>query len=121
MTPSPRMLLSIMTMALAVPLAAQTVSVTAANPNAAAQGTLNLNVTISGKGFKNGASSSFLVSGTTNPGGIGVHSPRLVNSTTLVANIDVSDTATLSQFDVALNNSEGPGGQGRDLFPVRAK
>src|SRR5258706_10909419 len=121
MTPSPRMLLSIMTMALAVPLAAQTVSVTAANPNAAAQGTLNLNVTISGKGFKNGASSSFLVSGTTNPGGIVVHSTSFVNSTTLVANIDVSDTATVSQFDVAINNADGRSGKGSDLFSVLAK
>src|SRR6267154_6450282 len=118
MTPSRRMLLPLITMALALPLAAQTISVTAASPNAAAQGTLNLNVTISGKGFKNGASSSFLVSGTTNPGGIVVHSTSFVNSTTLVANIDVSDTATVSQFDVAINNADGRSGKGSDLFSV---
>src|ERR1041385_538755 len=120
MTPF-RMWLPLITMALALPLAAQTVSVTAANPSAATQGTLNLNVTISGKGFKNGASSSFLVSGTTNPGGIVVHSTTFVSSTTVVANIDVTDTAVLSQFDIAVSNADGRSGKGSDLFAVLAK
>ena len=52
MTRSRRMWFTVMTMALALPLAAQNISVTAASPEAAEQGTLNLSVTISGKGLQ---------------------------------------------------------------------
>src|SRR4051812_32128839 len=68
------------------------VSVNATSPNAAAQGTINLNVTISGKGFKNGAKAKWFLTGSTNPGGVVVNSTAFVNSTTLTANITVSDT-----------------------------
>ena len=97
MTTSRRMTFALAAIAVALPLAAQTISVTAANPNTAAQGTLNLNVTISGKGFKNGARSDFFVHQTTDTGGIVVHSTGFVNSSTLVANIDVAETAVVSQ------------------------
>ena len=52
-----------------LPLAAQDVVVTSADPSYAEQGTINLNVTISGKGFKQGARSAFYVTGTANPAG----------------------------------------------------
>src|SRR4051812_6542404 len=68
------------------------VSVTATTPNLAAQGTVNLNVTVTGKGFKNGAKAQWFVTGTTNPGGVVVNSTAFVNSTTLTANITVADT-----------------------------
>jgi hypothetical protein len=112
---------AVVAMALALPLAAQSVSVTAASPETAEQGTLNLNVTISGKGFKNGAKSKFLVSGTTNPGGVVVRSTAFVNASTLVANIDVTDTASISRFDIEINNADGRSGHGSDLFSVIAK
>ena len=48
----------------AVPTAsAQTISVTAADPPTGEQGTLNLNVIIKGKGFKNGAKARFFKTG----------------------------------------------------------
>ena len=55
----------------AVPEAsAQAISVTGASPSTAAQGTSNLNVTISGKNFKAGATVAFYRTDTTTPGGI---------------------------------------------------
>src|SRR6185369_6887501 len=76
--------------AAASPQAVAQVSVTATTPNSAAQGTINLNVTITGKGFKNGAKAQWFVTGTTNPGGVVVNSTAFVNSSTLTANITVS-------------------------------
>jgi hypothetical protein len=102
-------------------LAAQNVSVSSANPNSAAQGTINLNVTISGKGFKNGAHSRFFVSGTTNPGGVVVNSTAFVSSSTLVANVTVSDTADIALFDIVVDNPDGREGHGTELFSVTAK
>ena len=58
---------------------AQEVQVTSADPPAAAQGTVNLNVTIKGKGFKNGAQSKFFVTGTADPGGVRVNSTAFVS------------------------------------------
>src|SRR4051794_40138578 len=52
------------------PAAAQSVSVTAANPASGTQDTLGLVVKITGKNFAPGARSQFLLSGTTNPDGI---------------------------------------------------
>src|SRR6516165_4722339 len=69
------------------------VSVTSALPNSATQGTINLDVTVGGKGFKSGAQAQWFISGTTNPGGVTVNSTRFVNSNTLTANITVSSSA----------------------------
>ena len=52
----------------AVREAAAQISVTAADPPAGEQGTLNLNVLIKGKGFKNGAKAKFYKTGTDGPG-----------------------------------------------------
>jgi hypothetical protein len=46
------------------------ITVSSTTPNAAAQGTINLNVTVSGKGFKKGAQAQWFVTGSTNPGGV---------------------------------------------------
>ena len=100
---------------------AQQVQVTAANPSSAAQGTVNLNVKITGKGFKNGARAMFFVTGTTDTGGVTVNSTTFVNSTELTANITVSDTAVIANFDVQVLNSDGLGGKGTELFAVTAK
>jgi Tol biopolymer transport system component len=100
---------------------AQQIAVTSANPPAAAQGTVDLDVAIGGKGFKRGATASFLVSGTTNPGGITVNATRYVNASQLVANITVSDTAVVSSFDIQVQNSDGRTGKGIELFSVVAK
>jgi uncharacterized delta-60 repeat protein len=104
-----------------VPVQAQTVQVLSADPPSAAQGTVNLNVLIKGKGFKNGALAKFLVTGTDDPGGIKVNSTTFVSSTSVTANIDVTDMAVLSKFDIQVMNRDGRGGKGTELFSVTQK
>jgi len=94
------------------------IQVNAADPALAAQGTVNLNVRITGKGFKNGAKAKWLVTGTTDPGGVSVNSTTFVSSSELSANITVADTATVSNFDIQVQNSDGRGGKGTELFAV---
>src|SRR2546423_2787622 len=97
------------------------VQVSAANPSSTAQGTINLNVKVTGKGFKNGAKAKWTVTGTTDTGGVTVNSTAFVNSTEVDANISVSDTAVIANFDIAVTNSDGRGGKGTELFAVTAK
>src|SRR5579864_452009 len=99
------------------PLAAQ-IQVTTANPNSAAQGTINLDVAIGGNGFKYGANSKFVLTGTTNPGGIAVNSTAFVNSSQLTANITVASTANIASFDIQVQNADGRTGKGTGLFSV---
>jgi hypothetical protein len=100
---------------------AQQVQVTAADPSSSAQGTINLNVRVTGKGFKNGAKAKWFVTGTTDPGGVTVNSTTFVSSTELSANITVADTAVIANFDIQVLNSDGRGGKGTELFAVTAK
>lgn len=101
----------------AFPAAAQ-IQVTSTNPSAAPQGTTNLNVTISGNGFKKGAKAQWLVTGTTNPGGVTVNSTTFNGSSSLTANITIASNATLSGFDVLVTNTDGRTGKGTDAFTV---
>ena len=102
-------------------LAPAQISVTSATPNSTTQGTINLNVTIGGKGFKAGAKAQWFISGTTNPGGVTVNSTAFVNSNTLTANITVSSTAYVGGFDVVVKNTDGRSGKGTELFAVQSK
>jgi hypothetical protein len=95
------------------------ISVTSAMPNSADQGTINLNVTVGGKGFKAGAKAQWFVSGTTNPGGVTVNSTAFVNASTLTANITVSNTASVGNFDIVVKNTDGRTGKGSELFAVQ--
>jgi len=97
------------------------VQVSAADPMAAEQGTINLNIKVTGKGFKNGAQAKWFVTGTTNPGGVTVNSTTFVSSSEVTANITVADTATIANFDIQILNSDGRGGKGTELFAVTAK
>src|SRR5712671_4985596 len=97
------------------------VQVTAADPASTAQGTINLNVKITGKGFKNGAKAKWFVTGTTDPGGVTVNSTTFVNSGELAANITVADSAVIANFDIQVLYSDGRGGKGTELFAVTAK
>ena len=112
--------LAIMAVFEVTPASAQ-VSVTSAMPNATTQGTINLDVTVGGKGFKNGATAQWFISGTTNPGGVTVNSTAFVNPNTLKANITVSDTAYVGGFDIVVKNSDGRTGKGTELFAVQSK
>ena len=97
------------------------ISVTSAMPNATTQGTINLDVTVGGKGFKAGARAQWFISGTTNPGGVTVNSTAFVNPNTLKANITVSGTAYVGGFDIVVKNTDGRSGKGTELFAVQSK
>ncbi|MCL5287222.1 MAG: delta-60 repeat domain-containing protein, partial [Acidobacteria bacterium] len=100
---------------------AQDVQVTSADPPAAEQGTITLDVTIKGKGFKNGALAKWFVTGTTNPGGVTVNSTTFISGSELRANITVADDATIASFDILVTNTNGRSGKGTELFAVVAK
>ena len=105
----------------AVREAAAQIAVTAADPPIGEQGTINLNVLIKGKGFKNGAKAMFFKTRTTDPAGVNVKSTQFVSSSQLIANIDIADAAALSLFDIQVANTDGRTGKGTELFSVVQK
>ena len=100
-----------------LPVAAQ-IQVDSTNPPAAPQGTVNLNVVISGSGFESGATAQWLVSGTSSSGGVTVNSTSFNNSSQLTANITIADNAVVGGYDVLVTNSNGRTGKGTDRFTV---
>src|ERR1041385_4820947 len=104
----------------ALPAAAQ-IQVDSANPNAAPQGTLNLDVVITGNGFKRGAAAQWFVTGTTNPGGVTVNSTSFKSPTQITANINIASDAVISGFDIVVKNADGRTGKGTDRFAVTVK
>src|SRR2546428_10134319 len=108
----------LMTAAVPPRIAAQNIQVNSANPNSAAQGTINLNIAVGGNGFKRGVKSQFFVTGTTNSGGVTVNSTAFVSSTQLTANISVSSTAVISGYDIVATNTDGRSGKGTGLLNV---
>ena len=102
-------------------LRAQNIQVTSATPPAAPQGTINLNVAIGGNGFAKGARAIFYLSGTNSTDGITVNSTAFNSKSQITANINISDTATISSFDVVVQNTDGRSGKGTKLFSVTAK
>jgi len=97
------------------------IKVTAATPASAVQGTIGLDVVVSGAGFDNTAKVQYFVSGTTNPGGITIKKVVFRNSNELATTIDVADTADLASFDIQVTLSSGRKGKGTTLFSVKAK
>jgi len=104
----------------ASPLAAQ-IQVDSASPSAAPQGTINLDVVITGNGFKRGAVAQWFVTGTTNPGGVTVNSTAFKSSSQITANITVAPDAVISGFDIVVRNADGRTGKGTDKFAVTQK
>jgi hypothetical protein len=100
------------------PASAQSVSVTSASPSSAAQGTVNLNITVNGKGFKRNATAQWFLTGTTNPGGVTVNSTAFVSSSELTANISVDSNAVVSGYDIVVTNTNASTGKGTELFSV---
>lgn len=100
---------------------AQTVQVTSADPSSALQGTVSLDVAVTGNGFDSTALVQFLVTGTTNPGGITVKKVAVRGSKKLIATIDVADTAVVDKFDIVVTLSDGRNGKGTTLFKVEKK
>ena len=101
--------------------AAPPVTVTAAAPSSAEQGTLALEVVVTGSGFDSTAAVNFLVTGTTNPGGVTVKKVTFNSSKKLTATIDVADNANVSKFDIEVVLSQGRKGKGTTLFSVAKK
>jgi uncharacterized delta-60 repeat protein len=99
---------------------AQVISVTAASPSMAAQGTLNLNVTISGKNFKADAKVTFYRAGTTDTGGVEVVRTTYKRSSQLIATINVPETAAVGSYDVLVKTG-GNQATGLALFRVALK
>src|SRR3989454_10833500 len=97
------------------------IQVNCTTPSAAPQGTVNLNVTIKGSGFKKGAKAQWFVTGTTNPGGVTVNSTTFNGSSSLTANITVAPDAVISGFDIVVRNADGRTGKGTDKFAVTVK
>jgi hypothetical protein len=97
---------------------AQTITVDSATPPEAEQGTVNLDVTINGSGFAKGAKAAFLVHETENPGGVVVNRTTFVNSTKLIANIDVALDAVIGSRDIKVT-VQGRTGKGVDCFSVK--
>jgi len=97
------------------------IKVTAATPSSAYQGTVSLDVVVSGSGFDRTAKVQYFVSGTTNPGGITVRNVLFNSSNELVTTIEVADTADLASFDIQVTLSSGRKGKGTTLFSVKAK
>jgi hypothetical protein len=97
------------------------IKVTAATPSSAVQGTISLDVVVSGSGFDHSAKVKYFVSGTTNPGGITVKNVVFRNSKELVTTIDVADTADLASFDIVVTLDSGRKGKGTTLFSVKPK
>jgi hypothetical protein len=97
------------------------VTVTSATPSSTLQGTVSLDVEIAGSGFDSSAQVDFLVTGTTNPGGITVKKVVARGSKKLIATIDVAEDATATDFDVQVTLSGGRKGKGITLFKVQAK
>ena len=94
------------------------IQVISTSPGAAPQGTTNLNVTVSGNGFKKGAKAQWFVTGTTNPGGVTVNSTTFNGSGQLTANLTIASGATISGYDVTVTNADGRTGKGTDVFAV---
>lgn len=106
---------------LGAPAMAQNVAVTAADPAAAEQGTLQIPIKITGRGFRAGAQARFSVTGTTNPGGVTVLSTTYVSNTELHAMVDIADDALIDLYDIEVQNVDGRGGKGMELFSVTEK
>jgi uncharacterized delta-60 repeat protein len=96
------------------------IQVTSANPNNAPQGTVNLNVTVNGNGFKKGAKAQWFISGSTNPGGVTVNSTAFNSAGQVTANITVAADAYVGGFDVVVTNTDGRSGKGTELFAVNS-
>jgi hypothetical protein len=97
------------------------VTVTAADPPTAPQGTVSLDVAVTGNGFDSTAQVSFLVTGTTNAGGITVRKVVVKGPKKLIATVDIADTAVVAKFDIEVKLSNGRKGKGTTLFSVQAK
>ncbi|MFQ5709503.1 MAG: T9SS type A sorting domain-containing protein, partial [bacterium] len=82
-------------------------------PNIAVQGATNLELSINGSNFVNGATVTF--SGT----GITVKTVNFISASEIKAVIDIAETAQAGRRDVIVNNPGGLSGTGTSMFEIR--
>jgi len=117
------------------PVLAQDIEINSASPDLGEQGSINLHITIKGKGFgKSVKQIRFLLhceAGDTacidnpDPGGITVNSFKVDDSETITTSIDIAETAVVAGFDIAMT-TRGRGGKGTtfrsaELFSVKLR
>jgi uncharacterized membrane protein len=94
-----------------------TPAVNAADPASARQGTVTLDVRITGSGFDAGSHASWQRNGVEYPK-IVVNHTTYVSSTTLIANITVASDADAVTYDIAVVAGTGKKGIGAEMFTV---
>ena len=103
-----------------IAVAAPLPMVTSATPASAYAGTTALDVVVTGSNFDRTARVQYLVTGTTDTGGIAVTKVVYRSASQLVTTIAVAGTADLSKFDIVVTLSDGRKGKGTTLFMVQA-
>jgi probable HAF family extracellular repeat protein len=94
-------------------------SVSSAVPDNAPQDT-TLDVQVVGSGFDQGSRVDLALAGVLDSFNVHTNSTRFISSTSLIANITISRTATFARYDVVVQTSKGKKGIGTELFLVRA-
>lgn len=97
------------------------VVVVSADPATAEQGTLALDVTVSGSGFEPGADVKFLQAGSNKGGGVSVNSVLFVSPNELITNVDVAPDAVVGDYDIEVRVTRGRRGKGTTKFAVQQK
>ena len=92
-------------------------TVSAANPASARQGTIKLDVQISGSGFDEGSQATWQLNGVAYPK-IAVNNTKFVSSTSVIANITVALDAAPVTYDIAVVTRTGKKGIGAEMFTV---
>ncbi len=102
-------------------LAAGPLKVYSADPNTGVQGQEPELVTVKGVGFTKANSVRFLVSNTSETGGVDATLVEVVDDETLVANVVIPDDATVALYDIEVQLLGGRKGKGTTKFSVQAK
>ena len=116
-----QLLLAALILLMAAGPARAQVTVEAADPEYAEQGTLALDVTLSGSGYEPGAEVKFLVAGSNKGGGISVNSVLYVSPNELITSIDVAPDAVVGDYDIEVRVTRGRRGKGTTKFAVQQK
>src|SRR5688572_31220066 len=99
--------------------AASEITVSSAKPDSATQDT-TLDVVITGNGFVAGSTAAWALRGAQDPAQVRTNSTRYVSSRQLVANITVSSTATIANWDIVVR-AGSKGGIGTEMFAIKPK
>jgi probable HAF family extracellular repeat protein len=92
-------------------------TVKATTPSSAPQN-VTLDVQITGTGFVDGSNAQWLLNGQTDPR-VRTNSTRFVSSTSLVANITITEDAVPTTYDVEVITPQGKKGIGTEAFTVQ--